>query len=465
MSTGSAGEWRPTGTAESVRRVPGAPERLAAVDALERELAARRRGRVWKTGLAVALALGALFGVNAWRDQQKPVLLPPFITQRVELRDIEETIESSGKLRPLTEVKVGTQVSGRVVNVHVDFNDKVKKGQLLAEIDRRLFGAQVSQARGQLGSARAQLERAKAARQQATVQLKRTRELHGESIASQAELEQAQNALDVAEADVAAASAQVERLDAELDSASTTLEYTRVYSPIDGIIIDRQVDPGQTVAASFSAPILFVIARDLSEMQVLADIDEADVGKIKEGMAARVRVDAFPDQSFAGTVTQIRYSPTEVQGVVTYAAVLDVKNDQLSLRPGMTAVVSITAQSVKGVPAVPSSALRFKPKELGDLGRAAALEPGQRRLYLLPSADAAATPGVPAKPASPPPARGGSDEGKPAAPRLQPNVVRIGISDGAWTELRDAPLAVGTEVVTSERAAQDDKRRKFLGIF
>jgi HlyD family secretion protein len=456
MSTGSAGEWRPAG-AESARKVGSStPERLAAVDALERELGARRRGRVWKGALGLALAGAAVLATATWRDGNKPEPLPPFVTQRVEVRDIEETIESSGKLRPLTEVKVGTQVSGRVVNVHVDFNDKVKKGQLLAEIDPRLFGAQVSQAQGQLGSARAQLERAKASRQQAAVQLNRARQLQAESIASQSELEQAQNLLDVAAADVAAATAQVERLEAELDSASTTLGYTKIYSPIDGIIIDRQVDPGQTVASSFSAPVLFVIARDLSEMQVLADIDEADVGKIKEGMAARVRVDAFPDQAFAGTVTQIRYSPTEVQGVVTYAAVLDVKNDQLSLRPGMTAVVSITARAVKGASAVPSSALRFKPKELGELGRAAPLEPGERRVFLLPKPDAAA-----------PPAQGSpsGDEKGPPLPKLEPTVVRVGISDGAWTELRDSVLAAGTEVVTSERAAADDKRRKFLGIF
>jgi HlyD family secretion protein len=461
MSTGSAGELRPAGN-ESVRKVASAPERLAAVDALERDLAARRRGRFWKLGIGLGLAVASVFAVGAWRDTERAAPLPPFVTQRVELRDIEETIESSGKLRPLTEVKIGTQVSGRVVNVHVDFNDKVKKGQLLAEIDPRLFGAQVSQAQGQLGSARAQLERARASRQSAGAQLKRTRELHAETIASNSELELAENAVEVAEADVAAASAQVERLDAELDSASTTLAYTKIYSPIDGIIIDRQVDPGQTVASSFSAPVLFVIARDLSEMQVLADIDEADVGKIKEGMAARVRVDAFPDQVFAGTVTQIRYSPTEVQGVVTYAAVLDVKNDQLSLRPGMTAVVSVTARAVKGASAVPSAALRFKPKELGDLGRAATLEPGQRRVFLLPKGGQSAAPNsAPSAPSATP-----SGDGKgPVAPKLEPVVVRAGISDGVWTELRDSPLSVGTEVVTSERAAPDDKRRKFLGIF
>jgi len=253
---------------------------------------------------------------------------------------------------------------------------------------------------------------------------------------------------------VMAAKAQVERLEAELDSASTTLAYTRIYSPIDGLIIDRQVDPGQTVAASFSAPILFVIAEDLSDMQVLADIDEADVGKIKEGMAAEVRVDAFPDQTFAGTMTQIRYSPTEVQGVVTYAAVIDVRNDALALRPGMTAVVSITARAVKGVTAAPSAALRFKPKELGELGRGPALEPGQRRVYLVPQgANAPVDPDAASKP------------GEAPAPKLDPRVVSIGLSDGIWTELKGGPLAVGTEVVTSERAGPGEQRRKFLGIF
>jgi HlyD family secretion protein len=451
MSTGSAGEWRPAGSAETLRRTPGAPERLAAVDALERELAARRRARGWRIGVAVIVLVVAAAAAQAFRERHRPAPISPFITQRVELRDIQETIESSGKLRPLNEVKVGTQVSGRVVNVHVDFNDEVKQGQLLAEIDPRLLGAQVSQAQGQLGSARAQLERAQAALKNAQVQLERTRELHTESIASRAELDQAESARDVASADVAAAKAQVARLEAELVSANTTLAYTKIYSPIDGTIIDRQVDPGQTVAATFSAPLLFVIARDLSEMQVLADIDEADVGKIKEGMTASIRVDAFPDQAFSGTVTQIRYSPTEVQGVVTYAAVLDVKNDQLSLRPGMTAVVGISAKQVQGVTAVPSAALRFKPKELGDLARGPALEPGQRRVFLMPPR------------ASQPVAKG--DANDPAAPALEPKVVRVGISDGVWTELRDAPLAVGTEVVTGERTSDADKRRKFLGIF
>jgi HlyD family secretion protein len=263
----------------------------------------------------------------------------------------------------------------------------------------------------------------------------------------------------MAHADVVAATAQIQGLTAQLKSANTTLAYTRIYSPIDGIVIDRAVDPGQTVAASFSAPILFVIAQDLAEMQVLADIDEADVGKISEGMSADVRVDAFPDQVFRGLVTQIRYNPTEVQGVVTYAAVLDVKNDELKLRPGMTATVTITAKAAKGVNAVRNSALRFKPKEPAQAGPVLELQPGQRRLYVidespLPSPAAPEAEGAP----------GAAPKGA-ASQRISPRVVRVGISDGVWTELQDPSFSVGALVVTEERSSPEERRRKFLGIF
>ena len=264
-------------------------------------------------------------------------------------------MESSGKLQPLTEVRVGTQVSGRVVRVHVDFNDTVKKGDLLAEIDPSLFGAQVSQVRGQLDEAKAQLERARAAESASKLAFNRTRQLAAASIASEAELETAENALSLARADVVTASVQPAASTRSSRARAPRSATPEIHSPIDGIVINRDVDPGQTVAASFSAPVLFVIAEDLTAMQVLADIDEADVGKIREGMQAEVRVDAFPEQTFAGTLTQIRYSPTEVQGVVTYAAVLDVKNDRLELRPGMTATVTITTSTSKSKPAVPSA--------------------------------------------------------------------------------------------------------------
>jgi HlyD family secretion protein len=416
-----------------------------AVTALERELRSRRKGRYGKLAGSIVLVLAVVAAIFAWKSDRKPNAAPRFVTQPVEVRDISETVESSGKLRPLTEVKVGTQVSGRVVHVYVDFNRAVKKGDLLAEIDPSLFGAQVSQVGGQFRAAQAQLERARAAEASARSNLERTESLHAESIATQAELDQMRNLQRLAAADVLAQTAQVEGLAAQLQSANTTLGYTKIYSPIDGIVIDRAVDPGQTVASSFAAPVLFVIAQDLSAMQVLADIDEADVGKIREGMAAQIRVDAFPERSFAGKVTQIRYNPTEVLGVVTYAAVIDVRNEELALRPGMTATVTVTAESVKGVTAVRNSALRFKPKAPEALGGA---EPqaGQRRVFLLE------------EPAA-------STSAAPIEAQLTPKLVRVGISDGVWTELRDATVAAGARVVTEERASPDSERRKFLGIF
>lgn len=457
-----AKEQRASGSPQAQSQLGATTARSEAVAALERELAARQRGRFWKLGVAVLCAIGVAIGVREYNERQAPIPPPPFVTAEVALRDITESVESSGKLRPLTEVKVGTQVSGRVVRVHADFNRPVKKGDLLAEIDPSLFGAQVSQVAGQLSGAEAQLERARAAEQAARLIFERAQQLQAEGVASQAELEQAENALKVARADVVAANAQIKGLRAQLQSASTTLAYTKIYSPIDGIVIDRAVDPGQTVASSFSAPVLFVIAQDLSAMQVLADIDEADVGKVREGMAALVRVDAFPEQSFAGTLTQIRYNPTEVQGVVTYAAVLDVKNDELKLRPGMTATVTITTNAAKGVPAVRNAALRFKPKEPGGSGPLTELAPGQRRVYVLDEPSAVPTPDQ--DPGAEP---GGASAGGTALPeqKISPRVVRVGISDGVWTQLEENGLPAGTLVVTEERSSPGDKRRKFLGIF
>ncbi|HKO95244.1 MAG TPA: efflux RND transporter periplasmic adaptor subunit, partial [Polyangiaceae bacterium] len=363
-------------------------EQLEAVVALERALRSRRRGRFGKFAAGLALVAAVAAGAYAWQHKTKPAPPPRFVTQAIEVRDISENIESSGKLRPLTEVKVGSQVSGRVVRVLVDFNHLVKKGDLLAEIDPSLFGAQVSQVGGQFRAAQAQLERARAAEAAARSKLARAEGLHAEKIASQADLDQTEEALRIASADVLAASAQLEGLAAQLQSANTTLTYTKIYSPIDGIVIDRAVDPGQTVAASFAAPVLFVIAQDLSAMQVLADIDEADVGKLREGMSAQIRVDAFPERTFAGKVIQIRYNPTEVLGVVTYAAVIDVRNDELALRPGMTATVTVTAESVQGVRAVRNSALRFKPKAPEALAGTLEAQPGQRRVFVLEEAPA-----------------------------------------------------------------------------
>jgi HlyD family secretion protein len=420
-------------------------EPLEAARALEREL--RNRGsRRWITRAVVVAAL-ALIGTGGrlWYEHRKPPPPPRFNTQKVERRDIAEQVQSTGKVKPLKEVQIGAQVSGRVVKVAVDFNSSVKKGDVLAEIDPRLFGAQVSQNRAQIDAAKAQLKHAQANLAMSETALHRLDRLVKENLSTQAEVDQALANRDMAKADVASTEAQLVQLDAQLASASTTLQYTRITSPIDGVVITRSVDPGQTVASSFAAPVLFVLAPDLTRMQVLADVDEADVGKVREGMDAAVIVDAFPGETFHGKLTQIRYSPNEVQGVVTYSAVIDVANPELKLRPGMTATVTVDTRRAAGVAAVPNAALRFRPVKI-EQGPPGSTEPpppvfstelktGQARIYL---------------PAS-----------NPADDPVE-KVVDVGITDGRFTELKGG-VDVGGEVVTEQRDAK--RPEKFLGLF
>lgn len=417
---------------------------IDAAKALERDF--RSRGaRRWLSRLGIVVVFaGTIWGVRTWYQHQKPPPPPPFTTQKIERHDLVEEVQSTGKVKPLKEVQVGAQVSGRIVTVSVDFNSRVEKGQVLAEIDPRVFGAQVSQTRAQIEAARAAVKRSEAALAIAETTLGRVRRLQKDNLSTQAELDQAEGNRDVAKADVAAAEANLSQLEAQLASASTTLQYTKIASPIDGVVITRSIDPGQTVAASFAAPVLFVIAPDLTLMQVLADVDEADVGKVREGMNADVVVDAYPQETFRGKVSQIRYSPNEVQGVVTYSAVIDVSNPNLLLRPGMTATVTIETRRASAVATVPNAALRFRPVKVDAHAATDAppepvfsseLKPGQARVY------------VPAK-------------GKPD--RAEERIVGVGISDGRRTEIKTG-LDVGADVITEQRDAK--RREKFLGLF
>ncbi|HVW27661.1 MAG TPA: efflux RND transporter periplasmic adaptor subunit [Polyangiaceae bacterium] len=428
---------------------PPATRRRAAPEearrALERELRARGSRR-WLTRLVVlAAAVLVAWGGRAYYQHRKPPPPPRYSTRKVEERDIFEEVQSTGKVKPLKEVQVGAQVSGRVVDVSVDFNSKVKKGEVLAEIDPRVFGAAVSQARAQIESAKAALKRAQATLLVNETLLARVKKLQRENLSTQADLDQAEGNRNVSKADVASAEANLAELQANLASAATTLQYTKITSPIDGMVITRSIDPGQTVASSFAAPILFVIAPDLEQMQVLADIDEADVGKVKEGMAATIVVDAFPGDVFKGQVMQIRYSPNDVLGVVTYSAVIHVGNPELKLRPGMTATVTVQTRKAEGVPAVPNAALRFRPvaNDAPSSGSSPAappsvfgaeLKPGEGRVYV-PSS--------------------GADE-------AVEKVVAIGLTDGRFTEVK-SELGVGAEVITEQRDAK--RPPKFLGLF
>ena len=272
---------------------------------------------------------------------------PRFRKEKVAKGSVVATVTATGTLSAVTTVKVGSQVSGIIASLHADFNSEVKKGQLLAELDPTPFQASVDQRR-------ADVEKAKVELRNADLVLARAKKLLDAQL-------QAQSEYDTAKANRDGAAASVEQSMAALKQSETNLAYTKIVSPIDGVVVDRQYDVGQTVAASFQAPVLFTIAQDLTKMQVLTNIDEADIGKVREGQEASFSVDAFADRPFRGSVSQIRLSPQTVQNVVTYPVLLDVANPEGKLRPGMTANVQIPVDRRDDVLRVPNAALRFRP--------------------------------------------------------------------------------------------------------
>ncbi len=282
-------------------------------------------------------------------------------TAQVTRGDIRAFCTATGTVNPLTTVLVGTQVSGRIKALYADFNSPVTEGQLIAEIDPATFIAQLEQARANLLSARANLEQAKAKLRDAQRTLKRSRNLFKNKVIGRSELDAAETACAVAESSVGVARAQVVQAKASFDYAETNVRYTKIYSPVDGVVISREVDVGQTVAATFQTPTLFTIARDLKKMQINANVDEADIGKIAVGQVAEFIVDAYPETVFEGTVKQVRNAPKTVQNVVTYDVVIAVDNSHLKLKPGMTANVTIIVDTRRDVLRVPNAALRFWP--------------------------------------------------------------------------------------------------------
>jgi len=304
--------------------------------------------------LAVILALGGFYLLkNKGNGVQ-------FKTAKVSRGDLRATVTATGTVSAVTTVLVGTQVSGTVKQIFVDYNSPVKKGQLLAQIDPALSDAKVSQARANLQAAAANVEKAQAALQDADRTLERNRTLFARNFIARSDLDTADANRLSALAQLNVAKAQVEQQKAALNQEETTLSYTRILSPVDGTVISRNVDIGQTVAASFQTPTLFSIAQDLTRMQIDTNVDEADIGKIRVGQSVQFTVDAYPDSTFPGGVSEIRNAPTTIQNVVTYDVVVKVANPELKLKPGMTANVSIITALEKGVLKVPNAALRFK---------------------------------------------------------------------------------------------------------
>lgn len=319
---------------------------------------ARRSTRLrwWLVGIAAVLLIGG--GAWYWIHGGPPPV--QYKTAPVDRGPITSIVTATGTVNPVVSVAVGSQVSGKIAALFADFNSVVTKGQALAQIDQQPFKARESQARAALKSARGNLAKAKNLAAQRKREQDRMTALRKQAFVSQADLDVAETNFRDAQAQVEVSQAQVDQAEATLASAELDLGYTTIYSPVNGIVVSRNVDVGQTVAASFQTPTLFVIAQDLTQMQVHSNVSEADVGGVTEGKAARFRVDAYPKYFFEGTVTQVRNAPISIQNVVTYDVVITVDNTDLKLKPGMTANVTIITAKKESPLRVPNGALRFR---------------------------------------------------------------------------------------------------------
>ncbi|MBH0190990.1 MAG: efflux RND transporter periplasmic adaptor subunit [Nitrospira sp.] len=319
----------------------------------------QRKTRRWRS-LSVAGGIVLLVGLATWswwNDEAPPV---QYKTALVDRGSIAAIVTATGTVNPVVSVQVGSQVSGKIANLSADFNSVVTKGQVLAQIDQQPYKARVSQARASLKSAKGMLSKASNFAAQRKRERDRMVELRPQAFVSQADLDLAETNYRDALAQVEVAQAQVDQAEATLSSAELDLGYTTIYSPVNGIVISRNIDIGQTVVASFQTPTLFVIAQDLTRMQVNANVSESDIGGVAEGKPAHFRVDAYPRQFFEGTVTQVRNAPISIQNVVTYDVVITVDNRELKLKPGMTANVTIVTAQKDEPLRVPNGALRFR---------------------------------------------------------------------------------------------------------
>ncbi len=375
--------------------------------------------------LIAAGLVAAAGGVYAYYTLTRVEAAPAATTAAVTQGAVAITVSATGTLQAVTTVQLGTQVSGSILELYADFNSIVRKGQVVARLDPSLFQTQIEQARANLIRAEADLERLEVSLADARTKLIRAEELWSRLLIAETERDAAEVAVRSAQTQVRSAEAQVTQAQASLNQSEVNLQHTVITAPIDGIVISRNVDVGQTVAASMQAPTLFVIAADLASMQVIASLDESDVGAVAEGQPVAFTVDAYPGETFRGSVAQVRLQPTTEQGVVTYATVIDVVNPDFRLKPGMTASVTIQTAGRDDVVRVPNAALRFRPsaETFEALGQPPAEEPGGRSVWIFENG------------------------------QLTPVPVRLGLSDGVVTELAEGDLPPGTDVVTAMGAA------------
>ncbi len=462
-------------------------------------------------GLLVGLVVVAIavYAAFQFRSNEQP----KYFTTKVDRGEIRQVVEATGTINAVTTVQVGSQVSGTISRLNADFNSRVKKGQVVAQIDPSLFQGSLLQAKADLANAKANVvasqanyEKAQATALQTRTDYERTSGLTKEGVMSQQQLDLAKANADTADAAVAAAKAtitqavaQVQQKQAAVTVAQTNLDYTTIHAPIDGTVIARSVDVGQTVAASLQAPTLFTIAQDLTKMQVYANTDESDVGMIHTGQVVTFKVDAFPKDSFTGRVSQVRLNATTVQNVVTYNTIIDFDNPDLKLFPGMTAYITLPVADAPNALRVPNGALRYKPDMPADQLRALyakyGLSSGQRNGSQGAGAQGAGSQGSSTAGSGDtgaaakqrrsqtdggPGAGAGAGAGQQRTPRvdvavvwkllpdktLEPVRIRTGITDHTLTEVAqvlNGQLSEGDELITGSIATPGSARAPGMG--
>lgn len=393
-----------------------------------------RKKWLWRAALLVALLLVALL-INPFSADNGGTV--SYQTTPVERGEMTIHVSATGTLQPVNQVVVGSELSGTIAAIAVDFNDRVEVGSVLARLDTSTLESRIVEARASLKSAQAKVQEAQATEQEKRVSLERCRELAKRQMCSANDVDAAVAAYERARAGVASARAQVAIAEAVLDGHRTNLEKATIRSPINGIVLNRKVEPGQTVAASLQTPELFTLAEDLTRMELIVAVDEADIGRIREGMEAEFSVDAHPDSSFSATITQIRHAPQTIDGVVTYETVLAVENPEQLLLPGMTATADIRTRHIENALLISNAAFRysppletegearggslmsrmFRPPRSGG-GRPAAMQGPQRTVWVL-------------------------QEGRPQAVEIT-----VGASNGLFTEVLEGALEPGMALIT-----------------
>ena len=341
--------------------------------------------------IAIAVIVGAFF---FFRSGDKKVTT--YETVELKKGSINNTVTATGTIEPITKVDVGTQVSGTISHIYVDYNSVVTKGQLLAELDRKLLEAELKSEMANLKSSKSEFE-------YQDKNFKRLYQLHEKNLISETEYEEALYQYEKAQQ-------AYEKAQATLVKAQSNLDYATIYSPIDGVVLSREVEEGQTVAASFETPTMFTIANDLRKMQVIADVDEADIGQVLEGQRVTFTVDAFPDDTFEGNVTQVRLNPTTESNVVTYEVVIDAPNPELKLKPGLTANITVYTMEKNDILLAPLKAFRFTPET----------DPENPQTTLAPQTG-----------------KGEKVVWLQTAEGIVPKVIKVGVSDGIYTEVKE----------------------------